>query len=477
VGRPHRILIAGGDGALLGRARAKLEERGHDVLLVDGAEASLRAFAADGADLVIACLPLRHGTGAELIRGLREIDPRVDVLVTGTDERIASAADAFALGAFEHVDDAASDMSDLLAAAGVALGSRRGDAQLRYLTQREATGSRWSAVVGESSEMREVVDLLRRVSERTSRGAAPTILLRGETGTGKGLIAKCIHYDGVRRNQPFVEINCAAIPATLLESELFGHERGAFTDARTSRAGLFETAHRGTLFLDEIGQLSFDLQAKLLTAIEEKRIRRIGGRQSVVVDVQIIAASHDDLAEKVKGGAFRADLYHRLNVVSVVVPPLRRRGNDKVILAEAFLASMCREYGLAPRVLGPEARAYVLDYAWPGNVRELKNQMERLVLLGDGEIVGAEDFARSSIAPPPSERPARAEAKVGPAAGAPEVFTLALHDDGVDLEQVERALIDLALQRFDGNVSQAARWLKISRQTLIYRIKKHGLET
>ncbi len=460
--RSTQILAAGSDDRLLDAVRSRLADRGHLVEHMSGATECVKRFSTEGADLVIVCLPLADVGGADLVRSLREIDPRVTIVITGRDTQIPSAAEAFSLDAFEYVDDPDKEMSDLLAAVGSALGSRRGDVQLRYLKQRDASGSSWSTLVGNSTEMREVVDVLRRVSERTTRGSAPTILIRGETGTGKGLIAKCSHYNGVRRNHAFVELNCAAIPGTLLESELFGYERGAFTDARTSRAGLFETAHQGTLFLDEIGSLPVDLQAKILTAIEEKRIRRLGGRQSVLVDVQIIAASHTDLGEKVKNGAFRADLYHRLNVVSVTIPPLRKRGRDKLLLAETFIASMCREYAIPLRRLSDEAREYILEYNWPGNVRELRNQIERLLLLGNEEVIDRGHFERNTsvLPPPPSDRPG---------------FALILPEEGIGLEEVERELIRRALDRFDGNVSRAARYLKVTRQTLIYRIKKHRL--
>jgi two-component system response regulator AtoC len=462
----------GGDPSLLASVRGRLAERGHNVELVDRGPECLRRFSDEGADLIIACLPLREGGGGDLLRGLRQADPRVNVLVMGRDAQIPSASEAFALDAFEYVEDPAREMNDVLAAVGGALGSRRGDVQLRYLKQRDAASSSWSSLVGNSPEMGEVMSVLRRVSERTTRGAAPTILLRGETGTGKGLIAKCVHYNSVRRNQAFVEINCAAIPGTLLESELFGHERGAFTDARTSRAGLFETAHQGTLFLDEIGSLPVDLQAKLLTAIEEKRIRRLGGRTSMQVDVQIIAASHNDLGDKVKNGSFRADLYHRLNVVSVSIPPLRRRGDDKVLLAEAFIEQMCREYGIPLRELGEEAKQYIREYSWPGNVRELKNQIERLLLLGNDDMIERDDFDReSNPPPPPSFRPASNRQPGSPSG----TFSLSLPEESIGLDEVERELIKRALERFQGNVSQTARYLKVSRQTLIYRIKKHGL--
>ncbi len=465
VTRAHQILAIGGDPRLLETVRARLEGRGYQMELLAEPEACLARFASDGADLVIACLPLARGGGADLIRGLRESDPRVNVVVTGRDAQIPGAAEAFDLDAFEYVEEPTRDMNDLLAAVGGALGSRRGDVQLRYLKQREASGSSWASLVGDSPEMRQVVESLRRVSERTTRGAAPTILLRGETGTGKGLVAKCTHYSGPRRNQAFVEINCAAIPGTLLESELFGHERGAFTDARTSRAGLFETAHQGTLFLDEIASLPVDLQAKLLTSIEEKRIRRLGGRTTIHIDTQIIAASHMDLADRVKSGAFREDLYHRLNVVSVTIPPLRKRGSDALVLAQTFLESMCREYGLAPRTLSESARAYITEYAWPGNVRELRNQIERILLLGTDGDIEEEHFRRPSNAPPPPSSTRRGG------------LSLILPEEGIGLEEVERELIRLALERFAGNVSRAARYLKVTRQTLIYRIKKHGLSS
>jgi DNA-binding NtrC family response regulator len=308
--------------------------------------------------------------------------------------------------------------------------------------------------------MRSVVETVRRVCERTSRGAAPTILIRGETGCGKGLLAKCIHYNGVRRNHAFVEINCAAIPGALLEAELFGHERGAFTDAKTSRAGLFETAHMGTLFLDEIGSLPFDLQAKLLVAIEEKRVRRLGGRDNIHLDLQIIAATHRDLKSDVAGGTFRADLYHRLNVISVVLPPLRRRGQDKIDLAHMFIESMCREYGIPVPTLDQGAESYILEYGWPGNVRELKNQIERILLLGNGESISRNHFHPGSTPPSSGAAP-----------------SIPMPDEGMGLEEVEREFIRRALERFSGNVSQAARYLKISRQTLIYRIKKHHLNS
>ena len=481
VARENQVLALGGSTSLLEKLRGRLGERGYQFDVARDPGDCAQRFTQHGADLLLLMLPFPGGGSADLIRRLREIDPAATLIVTGVDNEIRSAKEAFELSVFEHVEDPERDFSELLAAIGGSLGSRRGDVQLRYLKQREATTSTWDHLVGSSSEMAEVVSTVRRVSERTTRGAPPLILLRGETGTGKGLLAKCIHYNGVRRNQAFVEVNCAAIPPSLIESELFGYEKGAFTDARSSKAGLFETAHQGTLFLDEIGSLPLDVQAKLLVAIEERNIRRLGATRSTQVNLQIIAAAHTDLPERVRKGSFRSDLYHRLNVVSVTLPPLRRRGSDIVMLARSFLDKLCRDYGMDAMELSPDAVTYMLSYGWPGNVRELRNQMERIVLLSADGLVGAGDFDRPSLLPPASDRsPPSVNAPISfrPSQTRTKArFNLEIPDDGIGLDEVEHELIKIALDRFDGNVSRAARFLKVSRQTLIYRVKKHGFES
>jgi transcriptional regulator with PAS, ATPase and Fis domain len=328
-----------------------------------------------------------------------------------------------------------------------------------------APSATWQAIIGESPALARVVGMLKRVCARTSQGGTPTILLSGETGTGKGFVARCIHDSGARHGRPFVEINCAALPPALIESELFGYERGSFTDAKSARAGLFETADGGTLFLDEIGALPTDLQAKLLTAIEDKRVRRIGARQATSVDVQIISATHDDLARRVKELTFRPDLFHRLNVVAVTLPALRERGADVVTIGEAFLRSLCREYGIPPRTIADDARKWMMSYGWPGNVRELRNQIERIVLLENDDVVRAAHFAAAN-------RDSTVRISVPPGSTS---FRVSLPPGGVPLEALEREVLKEALASCDGNVSHAARYLSISRQTLIYRMKKFGL--
>ena len=244
--------------------------------------------------------------------------------------------------------------------------------------------------------MASVLATLRQVCQRTTVGVSPVVLLTGETGTGKGLIAKLFHNNSQRRQHAFVSVNCAAIPSQLLESELFGHEKGAFTDARSTRVGLFETANKGTLFLDEIGAMPLDLQSKILSAIEDKEIRRVGARAAMRIDVQIIAATHNDLGAMVKHGSFREDLFHRINVIAVELPPLRERGEDVIEIAEALVAVLAAEYGIAPPRLAADAREAIRRHTWPGNVRELRNELERIVLLADDDTIRATHFRLAS---------------------------------------------------------------------------------
>jgi transcriptional regulator with PAS, ATPase and Fis domain len=289
------------------------------------------------------------------------------------------------------------------------------------------------------------------------------VLVHGETGTGKELVARSMHFDGARANGPFVEINCASIPAQLLESELFGHERGAFTDARSRRAGLAEAAHGGTLFLDEIGDTDLALQAKLLKLIEERKVRRLGSVRDVEVDVRIVAATHQPLEDRIREGKFRADLFYRLRGVQLRVPPLREREGDIALLARHFLSAAGARYGRPGLLLAPDAERALVAHRWPGNVRELRNIIEESALLASGEVITATHLGPWSGEPVPVAPP--------PASTAPEGFPEA----GVDLEQLERRLVEQALAKADWNVTRAAKLLNLTRDTLRYRIEKFGL--
>jgi len=297
-------------------------------------------------------------------------------------------------------------------------------------------------------------------------GPAPTVLLLGETGSGKGHVARALHAAGGRRDGPYIEVNCTALPEHLTEAELFGHEKGAFTDAKAARAGLFETAEGGTLFLDEIGHISPALQAKFLKVLEEKVVRRLGATAARRIDVQIVAATTRDLEAAVRLGEFREDLYQRLSVAVVRIPPLREREGDAVRLAGALLEDACRRYNVPPRTLSTEAEALIAGYHWPGNVRELANTMERVILFSDTDPVAAADLGLPITAAPPGGRVA-----IAPSGDVQIDFP----DSGLSLEAVERALLVRALEKAAGNQSAAARLLGISRDTLRYRMEKFGL--
>lgn len=385
----------------------------------------------------------------------------VPVFVVGTDSSLEGPVRARELGATEHFDPNTSG-EEILAAIGVALGARRQDAHLRYLRQKDEARAALSGLIGESPGIVRVRSTLRRLAENA--GAAPTVLFTGETGSGKGLVAKALHYAGARRRGPFVDVNCAAIPATLIEAELFGHARGTFTGASGEREGLFETAHRGTLFLDEIGAMPLPLQGTLLKALEDKRVRRLGDREGRPVDVQILAATHEDLDARTRDGSFRADLLHRLDVVRIDLPPLRTRGEDKLVLARAFLDAACASYGFAPRTFSSSAEAAIRSYPFPGNVRELKNVVERAVLLQGDEIVDVDHLGL------PGNEPTIEVESDGESG-----IRVRLPSTSFSLEALEKAALLAALDKHEHNVSRAARYLRIGRQKLIYRMRKHGI--
>jgi transcriptional regulator with PAS, ATPase and Fis domain len=292
------------------------------------------------------------------------------------------------------------------------------------------------------------------------------VFIQGETGTGKELVARCIHYNSCKSGEPFIELNVNAIPETLLESELFGHERGAFTDAKIRKKGLFELANGGTLFLDEIGHLKNDLQAKLLKVIEDKTFRRVGGTEEINVSVRVVAATNRDINTAVEEGSFRADLYYRLNVVSIVVPPLRKRGMDIIYIANYFIDQFNEEYNKNIKGLSPQAKKRLMEYDWPGNVRQLKNVIMRAILLESEDVILPEHLNLET------------RGRIAPAVKIDESGEISINipSDGISLEEVERKLLEAALIKADWNQTQAAKLLHITRDTLRHRIKKHGLK-
>jgi PAS domain S-box-containing protein len=315
-------------------------------------------------------------------------------------------------------------------------------------------------VIGDSAAMHELMRFVRRVAA----SAATTILIEGENGTGKDLIAKTLHYQSMRQAEPFIAINCAAIPETLLESELFGYEKGAFTDARAQKRGIFELADKGTLFLDEIGEIPLMLQAKLLRVLEEQSFRRLGGLKDIKLDLRVVAATNKSLREAVREGAFRQDLYFRLNVIHITIPPLRERSEDIMPLARFFLEHYNRKFKRQIEGITPEAARVLMSHDWPGNVRELRNAVERAMILEESSRITAPSLPLTIGRTASSLNSAVA---VAAAAAQPE--------SGLSLEENERRLVTQALEKTGGNQTQAARLLQVTRDTLRYKMKKYGL--
>jgi DNA-binding NtrC family response regulator len=363
---------------------------------------------------------------------------------------VENAVEAMKYGAYHYLNKPF-NLDDVALTVEKALETSRLRREVRAYRSSQSKEYSFGAIIGGSPAVAAAKALLVRIAN----SPASTVLLTGETGTGKDLAAKAIHYNSDRAPKPFVNITCSALPEQLLESELFGHERGAFTDARQQKRGLFETADGGTVFLDEIGEMTPGLQAKLLRFLEEKTFKRVGGLADIRVDVRVIAATHRNLEDEVKAGKFREDLFYRLQVMPVMLPPLRHRRGDIPLLVDYYIEKYNHEFRKRVRGVAPDALALLEQYRWPGNVRELRNAIERAMLLTDRDLLIPEDFStlsRGAIA-----------------------VTFRLPPEGVSLEDVERQLVVQALERSNGNQTHAGHLLGINRDQVRYRIEKFGL--
>ncbi|MBI1817446.1 MAG: sigma-54-dependent Fis family transcriptional regulator [Deltaproteobacteria bacterium] len=451
------------DEAVLARNLAKAFSRqGYEVHHAANVAEATRIASVTPLDIVLLDLRLPDGSGLDVLDALIANDPDQPVVMMTAYGSVADAVRAMQRGARDFVQKPL-DLDEIALKVEHALKSTRQRREISYYRER---GSAAGTILGESPGAERLRTLITRIARMTAGpGApAPTVLLLGETGSGKGHVARALHAASGRRDGPFIEVNCTALPENLVEAELFGYERGAFTDAKTARAGLFETAEGGTLFLDEIGHISGALQAKFLKVIEEKVVRRIGANAARRIDVQIIAATNRDLEAATRLGEFREDLYQRLSVAVIRIPPLREREGDALRLARDLLNDACRRYSVPPRALSPEAEAAIARHPWPGNVRELGNTMERVVLFSDNDPVRIEDLGL------PDSAPAAGRVTVAPSGE----IQIDFPDGGLSLEAVERALLVRALDKA-GNQSAAARLLGISRDTLRYRMEKFGL--
>ncbi len=468
----EKILIVDDERLVRWSLRQKCEEWGYHVVEAEAGEPGLKVAQRESPDLVLLDVRMPDMGGLEVLEQLKKSgDARAVIMITA-DPQLDDVKLALKLGAYDFIGKPL-DFEELNVTIKNALETTRLRSEVQTLRGEVRRRTGYHEVIGASAKMTELMNFVRKVAS----SEATTILIQGESGTGKDLIAKAIHYESSRQEKAFVAINCSAIPETLMEAELFGHERGAFTDAKQMKKGLFEMADGGTLFLDEIGELSPLLQAKLLRVLEDQVIRRVGGVRDMQVDVRVIAASNRDLEKAVREGGFRQDLYYRLAIIAIFIPPLRERKEDILPLVEFFVDRYNRKFKKSVRGVTDETRRLLLTHNWPGNVRELKNSIERAMILEEEQLVRpvylpfsvAESGGRTAF-----ERTAPVDGGQQLANGR-TLPRLYIPEGGTSLEEVERAMVELAMRQAGSNQTQAARLLDISRDALRYKLKKFGL--
>ena len=453
--RRARLLVVDDEATQREMLTAILERAGFTVESAPDGTAALDRLGAQRFDLMITDQRMPRMDGITLCEQARVLAPSMPVVLMTAYGSVADAVAAMRQGASDYLTKPF-DKEELRLVVERTLRQRRLEDEVAELHDALRDRVRFGNMVGNAAAMQEVFSLVERIAHTDV-----PVLLRGESGTGKDLVARAIHESSPRAHGPFVALNCAAVPESLLESEFFGHERGSFTGAIRTHAGRFEQAHRGTLFLDEIGAMRFDLQAKLLRAIQEHEIQRVGGLAPIPVDARIVAATCEDLERAIRARTFREDLFYRLNVVPVTLPPLRERVEDIPLLVAHFLARAAQRFGKAPFAMAPSAMDLLQVHSWPGNVRELENVVDRMVLLARGERIEPDDLPDSIRAP-----------RVGQEL---EAEGFRLPPGGVRLAELERHLIEQALDRSRGSLGPASKLLGISYKTLQYRIRKHGL--
>jgi DNA-binding NtrC family response regulator len=446
------ILVVDDEQLIRWSLTERLKQEGYRVVEAATAAAALERHA-EGVDLVLLDYKLPDGDGLSVLRHIKDADADTLVILLTAHSSVDLAVEAMKHGAY-HYANKPFNLDEIALLVEKALETTRLRREVRALRASQAQPFSIDRIVGESRAVKDAKALLQKVAT----SPASTVLLTGESGTGKDLAAKVLHYASDRAPRPFMNITCSALPDTILESELFGHERGAFTDARQQKRGLLESADGGTVFLDEIGEMAAPLQAKLLRFLEEKTFKRVGGVADIRVDVRVIAATNRTLEDEVKKGRFREDLYYRLNVVPIVLPPLRTRTDDIPALVHYFVDTYNREFRKRVRGLSDEAMRRLQMYGWPGNIRELRNAVERAMLLVEGDELTADQFPVAS------------------AAVSRLTEGVALPASGIDLEQLERSLVVQALERSGWNQTRAAALLGLNRDQIRYRIEKFKLQ-
>ncbi|AFQ42677.1 sigma-54-dependent transcriptional regulator [Desulfosporosinus meridiei] len=445
----RRILIADDEANMRWVLERALSREGYEVEVVEDGQLAVDRAIAERPNLVLLDLKMPKMDGLTVLKTLKEYYPDLMIIMMTAHGSTATAVGAMKAGAHDYLMKPF-DIDELLITVAKAFEVESLREQMDYLKGEVRSGG-WQ-LVGNSETMNGVKHLVERVALTPA-----TVLIQGESGTGKELVAHAIHTLSPRVNGPFIRVNCAALTETLLESELFGHEKGAFTGAHARKTGRFELADGGTLFLDEIGELSFNVQAKLLRVLQERTFERVGGEKTIKVDVRIIAATNRDLLKESQEGRFREDLYYRLSVFPIFIPPLKERREDIPLLVNHFLKKL-RTYGQA-KAFSPGALKQLMEYDWPGNVRELENVVERMVIISQGSVIGDEGLPIVNSARKVKE---------------PDLFVLP--PQGVSLEELEKSFLQQAMEQTGGNQSQAAKRLGLSRHAFLYRLEKYGID-
>ena len=445
------ILVVDDDRVIRHTLKYQLDRNGYEVISAGSGDECIYHLGQRNIDMILLDIKLPGMSGLDALKQIRRINSDLPVIMITAYGSIESAVAAMKTGAYEYITKPI-NFEVTMMKIEKALETASYKKEIERLRTEQAGKHSFDQIIGKSQAIHDAVSM----ADRIARSDASTILIQGETGVGKDLLSKAIHYESDRKDKPFMEITCTTLPETLLESELFGHERGAFTDARTRKEGLLELADGGTVFLNEIGHLEAALQVKLLSVLEHKAFRRLGGKDEINVDVRIIAATNRDLKTKVDDGTFREDLYYRLHVLPILVPPLRERREDIMLLAYFFLEEFNRGFGEGISGFSEAAESHLVSYDWPGNVRELRNAVERAVILGNKEFITPELL--------PAEICGQKSAEI----------IHKLPEEGIVLEKVEKEFLKQALDMTHWNQSKAAELLGLGRGALQYRMKKYG---
>jgi two-component system response regulator AtoC len=453
--RNTRILVVDDEHLIRWSLEQSLKKQGYDVITAASGEEAVRQVQDESPALMLLDIQLPGMDGLQVLEKVKEIDAEIIVVMVTALGVLETAVKAMRLGAYDYINKPF-NLDELSIIVKKALETRQLRKEVAHLRSAQESKFGIDNIIGDSRHMKQVLDMVRKVA----KSDASTVLIQGESGTGKELIARAIHMESARKDEPFMAINCAAVPEALLESELMGHEKGSFTDAKTQKRGMFEVSDGGTLFLDEIGDMEMGMQAKLLRVLEERTFRRVGGTKEIPVDVRIVSATNQELLKKIEDRTFRNDLYYRLQVIPIYLPALRERREDIMPLVEFFIRHYNKEFGKTVGGVSKMAQKFLEEYEWPGNVRELRNIIERAIILENEETLMLEHLPRELIS------------KTGDVVSGP--MNLRIPPEGIDIEDVERELIRQSLEIAEGNQSKAAKKLNLGIDAFRYRMKKFG---